>query len=74
MAVSCTSLQQNSDTASAGGNVAESVHCNRCTDFRRLVIVQRSGRRCEVHYVKFDVAEKMAGGSNRAARESVFDR
>ena len=75
---SCTTLQQNNDSAIAAliqnGEVEKSVICNRCIDFRRLVIVQRSGGRCEVYYAKGGDAEKVAEGSDADECESVYDR
>ena len=75
---SCTTLQQNNDSAIAAliqnGEVEKSVICNRCIDFRRLVIVQRSGGRCEVYYAKGGDAEKVAEGNDADECESVYDR
>ena len=75
---SCTTIQQNNDTAIAAvardGEIKKSTTCNRCIDFRRLVIVQRSGGRCEVYYAKGGDAEKVAEGSDPAECESIYDR
>ncbi|MDE0192582.1 MAG: hypothetical protein OXQ90_14610 [Gammaproteobacteria bacterium] len=78
LVASCSTIQQNNDSAieavAQDGEVEKSITCNRCIDFRRLVIVQRSGGRCEVYYAKGGDAEKVAEGSDAAACESVFDR
>lgn len=75
---SCSTIQQNNDSAIAavarGGEVEKSITCNRCIDFRRVVIVQRSGGRCEVYYAKGGDAEKVAEGSDAEACESVYER
>ena len=78
LVASCSTIQQNNDSAIAAvaldGEVGKSLTCNRCIDFRRLVIVQRSGGRCEVYYAKGGDAEKVAEGSDAEACESVYDR
>ena len=78
LVASCTSLQQNNDSAIAAvtddGEVERSINCNRCIDFRRLVIVNRAGGRCEVYYAKHGSAEKVADGDDPGACESVYER
>lgn len=78
LVASCSTIQQNNDSAIAavahGGEVEKSITCNRCIDFRRLVIVQRSGGRCDVYYAKGGDAEKVAEGSDPVSCEAVFDR
>ena len=75
---SCSTIQQNNDAAIADaavdGEVGKSITCNRCIDFRPLVIIQRPGGRCEVYYAKGGDAEKVAEGSDLGACESVYDR
>jgi len=75
---SCSTFPQDNDSAIAavvrGGEVEKSITCNRCIDFRRVVIVQRSGGRCEVYYAKGGDAEKVAEGSDAEACEAVYDR
>ena len=78
LVASCTTIQQNNDSAIAAvaldGEIGKSITCNRCIDFRRLVIVQRSGGPCEVYYAKGGAAEKVGEGTDPAACESVYDR
>ena len=78
LVASCSTIQQNNDSAIAaaarGGEVGKSITCNRCVDFRRLVIVNRAGGRCEVYYAKRGNAEKVAEGGDPAECESVYDR
>ena len=78
LVASCSTIQQNNDSAIAtlalDGEIEKSITCNRCIDFRRLVIVQRSGGRCEVYYAKGGDAEKVADGGDIGACESVYDR
>ena len=78
LVASCTTIQQNNDSAIAaaarGGEVGKSITCNRCVDFRRLVIVNRAGGRCEVYYAKRGSAKKVAEGSDPVECESVYDR
>ncbi len=75
---SCSTIQQNNDSAIAAitfdGEVEKSVVCNRCIDFRRLVIVKRPAGRCEVYYAKGGDAEKVAEGDHPSACESVYER
>ena len=78
LVASCSTIQQNNDSAIAAvarsDEVEKSITCNRCIDFRRLVIVRRSGGRCEVYYAKGGDAEMVAEGSDAGACESVYDR
>ena len=75
---SCSTIQQNNDSAIAAvthdGQVQKSITCNLCIDFRRLVIVNRAGGRCEVYYAKGGDAEKVAEGGDPAECESVYER
>ena len=78
LVASCSTIQQNNDSAIAAlahdGEVERSITCNRCIDFRRLVIVKRSGGRCEVFYAKGGDAEKVAEGGDLGECESVYER
>ena len=78
LVASCSTIQQDNDSAIAavarGADVEKSITCNRCIDFRRLVIVKRSGGRCEVYYAKGGDAEKVAEGDDAGACESVYER
>ena len=78
LVASCTTIQQNNDSAIAAvardGEIGKSITCNRCIDFRRLVILQRPGGRCEVYYAKGGNAERVGEGTDPAACESVYDR
>ncbi|MDE0661834.1 MAG: hypothetical protein OXI79_19540 [Gammaproteobacteria bacterium] len=78
LVASCSTIQQNNDSAIAAltidGEVEKSMICNRCIDFRRLVIVKRPRGRCEVFYAKGGHAEKVAEGDDPGACESVYER
>lgn len=78
LVASCSTIQQDNDAAIAAaardGEVERSINCNRCIDFRRLVIVRRAEGRCEVYYAKGGDAEKVAEGGDLGACESVYDR
>ena len=74
---SCASVQATNDSAidlvASGADVTRSVNCNRCTDFRRLVIVNRPSGQREVYYAKHGSAEKLANGDANSCK-AVFDR
>ena len=78
LVASCSTIQQNNDSAIAAvtrdGEVEKSITCNRCIDFRRLVIVRRSEGRCEVYYAKGGDAEKVVEDTDPGACEAVYDR
>ena len=78
---SCTTLQDSNNSAVASllattdGEVHRSVTCNRCTDFRKLVIVNGSGGQCKIYYAKNGTVEQVADGViDTGSCDDLFDR